>query len=96
MRAAGAPIVVKADGLAAGKGVVVAADADEAARAVHHMMNERAFGDAGRVWVAGESPGGWHDSIGAGLWYTTPAATVALESALGERTSFYLRLGMSL
>jgi phosphoribosylamine---glycine ligase len=44
--------VVKADGLAAGKGVVVASDADEAAAAVNHIMRDRAFGEAGaRVLV---------------------------------------------
>jgi phosphoribosylamine--glycine ligase len=41
------PVVVKADGLAAGKGVVVAKDRAEAERAVHGMMKERAFGAAG-------------------------------------------------
>lgn len=43
----GDAIVVKADGLAAGKGVVVAADAGEAERAVDDMMRARRFGDAG-------------------------------------------------
>ncbi|MEM9193350.1 MAG: phosphoribosylamine--glycine ligase [Myxococcota bacterium] len=46
------PLVVKADGLAAGKGVVVAADADEAEAAVRRIMVDRAFGDAGdRVMI---------------------------------------------
>ncbi len=45
--ARGAPIVVKADGLAAGKGVVVAADLDAALRAVDAALVERRFGDAG-------------------------------------------------
>jgi phosphoribosylamine--glycine ligase len=43
----GYPIVVKADGLAAGKGTVVAADAAEAQAAVEHMMVDRRFGNAG-------------------------------------------------
>jgi phosphoribosylamine--glycine ligase len=43
----GSAIVVKADGLAAGKGVVVAADAREAECAVDDMMRARRFGDAG-------------------------------------------------
>jgi phosphoribosylamine--glycine ligase len=38
----GAPIVVKADGLAAGKGVVVAATADEAHRAIDYMLSDNA------------------------------------------------------
>jgi len=42
----GAPIVVKADGLAAGKGVVVAHDLEEAKAAVHDMLGNNAFGEA--------------------------------------------------
>ena len=47
VRARGAPIVVKADGLAAGKGVTVAASVDEALAAIDDAMTERVFGDAG-------------------------------------------------
>lgn len=43
----GTPIVVKADGLAAGKGVVVAMTEDEAIAAVKSMLEDNAFGDAG-------------------------------------------------
>ncbi|MBR9812267.1 phosphoribosylamine--glycine ligase [bacterium] len=43
----GAPIVVKADGLAAGKGVVVAQTESEATAAVRDMLEGNAFGDAG-------------------------------------------------
>jgi phosphoribosylamine---glycine ligase len=43
----GAPIVVKADGLAAGKGVVVAQTRDEAVAAVEEMLSGNAFGEAG-------------------------------------------------
>ena len=43
----GYPVVLKADGLAAGKGVVVAADAATADATVTAMMRERRFGDAG-------------------------------------------------
>ena len=42
-----APIVVKADGLAAGKGVIICRNKNEAYAAVDHMMAERAFGGAG-------------------------------------------------
>ena len=41
------PLVVKADGLAAGKGVIVASDVQEAIAGVNRIMRERAFGDAG-------------------------------------------------
>jgi phosphoribosylamine--glycine ligase len=47
IREKGAPIVVKADGLAAGKGVVVAATEEEALEAVEQMMVKKAFGSAG-------------------------------------------------
>jgi phosphoribosylamine--glycine ligase len=43
----GAPIVIKADGLAAGKGVVVATTADEAHAAVDMMLSDNRLGDAG-------------------------------------------------
>ncbi|WP_417359418.1 phosphoribosylamine--glycine ligase [Gallaecimonas pentaromativorans] len=43
----GAPIVVKADGLAAGKGVIVAMTLDEAKDAVNDMLSGNAFGNAG-------------------------------------------------
>lgn len=43
----GAPIVIKADGLAAGKGVVVAMTEQEALDAVKSMLEDNAFGDAG-------------------------------------------------
>ncbi len=44
----GAPIVVKADGLAAGKGVMLCKTVEEALRAVDAMMVEGVFGEAGR------------------------------------------------
>lgn len=47
----GAPIVVKADGLAAGKGVMVAFTEQEALDAAEGMLSGRAFGDAGRTIV---------------------------------------------
>ncbi|WP_282273326.1 phosphoribosylamine--glycine ligase [Stenotrophomonas sp. PS02298] len=43
----GAPIVIKADGLAAGKGVIVAMTMEEAEAAVRDMLSGNAFGDAG-------------------------------------------------
>ena len=47
IRREGAPIVVKADGLAAGKGVIVAMTEQEALEAVDVIMEENSFGDAG-------------------------------------------------
>jgi len=47
IRVKGAPIVVKADGLAAGKGVILCRNENEAYAAIDHMMIEGMFGDAG-------------------------------------------------
>jgi phosphoribosylamine---glycine ligase len=54
----GLPIVVKADGLAAGKGVVVAGDAAEAESAISAAMEARRFGDAGARIVLEECMSG--------------------------------------
>jgi len=53
------PLVVKADGLAAGKGVVIAHDQESAREAAHSMFIERSFGDAGGTvlieeWMQGQ------------------------------------------
>ena len=50
----GAPIVIKADGLAAGKGVVVAASKDAASSALDDFMNRRTLGDSGGTVVIEE------------------------------------------
>jgi len=54
VRAAGRPLVVKADGLAAGKGVVVASSTDEAVEAVERLMVARELGEAGSTVVIEE------------------------------------------
>ncbi|NIA91253.1 phosphoribosylamine--glycine ligase [Rahnella aceris] len=54
LRSKGAPIVIKADGLAAGKGVIVAMTLKEAEDAVHDMLAGNAFGDAGHRIVIEE------------------------------------------
>jgi phosphoribosylamine--glycine ligase len=54
LRDRGAPIVVKADGLAAGKGVIVAMDLDTAEAAVRDMLAGNAFGEAGHRVVIEE------------------------------------------
>ena len=54
IRSRGAPIVVKADGLAAGKGVVVAGTVAEAERAARDMLSGNRFGDAGARVVVEE------------------------------------------
>ncbi|CAI2531687.1 phosphoribosylamine--glycine ligase [Serratia ficaria] len=54
VRSKGAPIVIKADGLAAGKGVIVAMTLQEAEDAVRDMLAGNAFGDAGHRIVVEE------------------------------------------
>jgi phosphoribosylamine--glycine ligase len=48
------PVVIKADGLALGKGVIIAHDCSQARRAIDGMMNQRCFGEAGRRVVVEE------------------------------------------
>lgn len=59
----GAPIVVKADGLAAGKGVVVASTVEEADRAITEIMERRMFGSAGERLVVEECLQGEEASV---------------------------------
>ena len=74
----GSPCVVKADGLAAGKGVVVAKSVDEAKAAVHSMMQEKIFGDAGNKIIVEECLSGEEASI---LVLTDSREVIALASA---------------
>jgi phosphoribosylamine---glycine ligase len=61
--ALGGNVVVKADGLAAGKGVVVAGDAAEAQRAARDMLAARRFGDAGAKIVVEQRIAGREVSV---------------------------------
>jgi len=86
VREQGAPIVVKASGLAAGKGVIVAQSLVEAEAAVRAIMAERAFGDAGAQLVIEECLVGEECSVlaitdGTHL-FTLPAAQD--HKAIGE------------
>jgi phosphoribosylamine---glycine ligase len=54
IHAAGAPVVVKADGLASGKGVFICATVAEATRAVDELMRDRLLGEAGAQVVVEE------------------------------------------
>jgi phosphoribosylamine---glycine ligase len=52
------PLVIKADGLAAGKGVIVASNLDEAREAIHDMMIKQVFGKAGETVIIEEALNG--------------------------------------
>jgi phosphoribosylamine---glycine ligase len=59
------PVVIKADGLALGKGVIIATNAAAAKSTVDEMMNQRRFGDAGRRVVIEEFLQGTECSVHA-------------------------------
>ncbi|MGB9628690.1 MAG: phosphoribosylamine--glycine ligase, partial [Thermodesulfobacteriota bacterium] len=54
VRQQGAPIVVKADGLAAGKGVVICKTVEQAIQSINQIMGEKVFGEAGNRVVVEE------------------------------------------
>ncbi len=58
-----APIVVKADGLCAGKGVIIASTHEEAKKAAGEMLSGNAFGDAGKKIVVEEFLDGYELSV---------------------------------
>ncbi len=61
----GMPAVIKADGLALGKGVIIAQDQETAHQTIHAMMNEQVFGDAGKRIVIEERLNGSECSVHA-------------------------------
>ena len=77
----GAPIVVKADGLAAGKGVVVAATVEQALQAVEDMMGNGKVGDAGKKLVIEEYLEGVEISVLAAV-SVTPEYALAGNAAI--------------
>ncbi|EDO38346.1 predicted protein [Nematostella vectensis] len=78
-----AALVVKASGLAAGKGVVVASDKDEAIRAVHDMLKDNIFGDAGSTIVIEEKLEGEEFSV---LAFTDGKTIAAMPPAQDHKT----------
>jgi phosphoribosylamine--glycine ligase len=85
IREKGAPVVVKADGLAAGKGVTVAMDEASALQAVRAMMLDRAFGDAGGRVVIEEFMTGEEASI---LAFSDGKTVVPLPAAQDHKRVF--------
>jgi phosphoribosylamine--glycine ligase len=81
----GAPIVVKADGLAAGKGVIVARTKDEAASAVKSIMERKEFGRAGDNVVIEECLVGEEASI---IAFTDGNSIVPLASSQDHKRIF--------
>ncbi len=85
IRRNGAPIVVKADGLAAGKGVVVARTEEEAIAAVGSCLKEGAFGEAGSTVVIEEFLEGEEASF---LAFTDGERVLPLASAQDHKPVF--------
>jgi phosphoribosylamine--glycine ligase len=85
IRRTGAPIVVKADGLAAGKGVIIAQTCEEAIAAVRDMLSGNAFGSAGSRVVIEEFLTGEEASF---LVITDGTKIIPLASAQDHKAVF--------
>jgi phosphoribosylamine--glycine ligase len=85
IRQQGAPIVVKADGLAAGKGVILAATVEEAIAAVESILCEGAFGSAGARVVIEEFLEGEEASF---LAFTDGECIVPLASSQDHKAAY--------
>jgi len=85
IREIGAPIVVKADGLAAGKGVIVAQDVDTAVGAVKEIMEKRVFGEAGARVLIEECLEGEEVSV---LAFTDGKCVIPMVSAQDHKRAY--------
>ena len=85
VRIKGAPIVIKADGLAAGKGVIVASTVNEAIDALKLIMKDRAFGDAGNMVVVEECLSGEEASF---MVFTDGKTVVPMVSSQDHKRVF--------
>lgn len=81
----GYPMVIKADGLAAGKGVVIAETEEEAVKAIEEMMGDKVFGSAGDKVVVEEYLTGIEASM---LCFVDEHTIVPMESAQDYKRIF--------
>jgi len=81
----GFPMVLKADGLAAGKGVVIAENAEDAEKAIEEMMGDKIFGEAGAKIVVEEFLTGIEASM---LCFVDGKTIVPMESAQDYKRIF--------
>ncbi|MDD4291682.1 MAG: phosphoribosylamine--glycine ligase [Clostridia bacterium] len=79
------PTVIKADGLALGKGVIIASDKAQAVAAVHSIMEEKAFGNSGNTIVIEEFLEGAEISL---LTLTDGKAVVCLPASMDHKKVF--------
>jgi len=85
VREHGLPAVIKADGLARGKGVYVCRTADEAEHAIHDILVDKIFGDAGKEVVVEEFLTGEEASV---LAFTDSRSIYPMESAQDHKPVF--------
>ncbi len=79
------PAVIKADGLAVGKGVIIAQNEEEAAAALHSLMDEKIFGDSGDQVVVEEFLTGPEVSV---LAFTDGKALCPMVSSMDHKRAF--------
>lgn len=79
------PAVIKADGLALGKGVIIAQNLEEAEQAVHEMMDDKKFGESGSRVVIEEFLTGPEVSV---LAFTDGKTVVPMVSAQDHKRAF--------
>lgn len=81
----GAPVVIKADGLAAGKGVIICKTISEAEQAIERIIRDKEFGDAGNVLIIEECLVGEEASI---LCFTDGKTIMPMASAQDHKRIF--------
>lgn len=86
------PMVVKADGLAAGKGVIIAENYEQAFKAVKKIMDDRVFGEAGSKVILEEFIRGQEVSI---LAFTDGKTVVPMVSSQDHKKVFENDLGLN-
>ena len=86
------PTVIKADGLALGKGVVIAMNKEEAVEAVHSMMEDRMFGDSGSRVVIEEFLTGPEVSV---LAFTDGKTVVPMVSSMDHKRALDNDMGLN-
>lgn len=86
----GYPVVIKADGLAAGKGVVIPTNRQEALETLDMIMKDKKFGEAGNLVVVEEFLTGVETSI---LAFVDKNTIVPMESAKDHKKIFELETG---
>lgn len=86
----GYPVVIKADGLAAGKGVVIPTNKEEAIKILYMIMKDKKFGDSGNLVVVEEFLSGIETSI---LAFVDKNTIVPMESAKDHKKVYELETG---